>query len=461
MSNLADPDTGLDRFFVELGESAAQVAPVAEVQARLFAKMADTFAAFAESPTALQQTIEKSPPTLAASIESFRATRPFLADFADLAGRLRPAARELPRSLPPLNSALAVGTPVLPRTVDLSDRLGASFAALGDLMERPATLLALRDLREGVAVSRPALEFIAPYQTVCNHFIYFIHSLGELQSLVQTGPTGGGTVLNQNIKFVNFEQPNNLGSISSSRPWDVPPDEDPRTATNAAGNLGRVYSPPYSPAIDAQGNADCQVGQMGYIRGPWTTGGRYTRGELSDGTPDGRQLVRHRQRPAGPARRHLQVARSSASRTWRTCHEPAERLQGRRDRDRGHRGRDLVRVHAGQPVRQPVRAEGVLPRREQHQDALAGADRGRRDREGHEGRGRRGRLGRRGGHDGDRGQGPADPPRRAAQDPAADLPRGQLLRRPPAGVAVRARARVRRARCRPPRPPRRCRSARC
>ena len=50
MSNLAEPDTELDRFFVELGESAAQVAPVAEVQAGLFSKMADTFAAFVEDP---------------------------------------------------------------------------------------------------------------------------------------------------------------------------------------------------------------------------------------------------------------------------------------------------------------------------------------------------------------------------------------------------------------------------
>ena len=287
MSNLAEPDTELDRFFVELGESAAQVAPVAEVQAGLFSKMADTFAAFVEDPAALQETIERSPPTLAASIDSFRATRPFLSDFADLAARLRPAAQELPRSLPPLNSALAAGTPVLPRTVDLSDRLQASFGALGDLMDRPSTLLALRDLREGVAVSRPAIEFIAPYQTVCNHFIYFIHALGELQSPVQVGPTGGGTVLNQNLKVVNFEQANNIGSISTSRPWDVPPGEDPKTARNAAGPLGRVYSPPYSPAIDAQGNADCQVGQVGYIRGPFTTGGRYTAGELSDGTPTG------------------------------------------------------------------------------------------------------------------------------------------------------------------------------
>ncbi|HYH58781.1 MAG TPA: MlaD family protein [Thermoleophilaceae bacterium] len=287
MSNLAAEGTELDQFFVELGESAAQVAPVAEVQAGLFAKMADTFAAFAESPVSLQQTIERSPPTLAASIDSFRKTRPFLSDFADLAGRLRPAAQELPRSLPPLNTALAVGTPVLPRTVELSDRLGDSFGALGDLMEEPSTLLALRDLREGVAVTRPAIEYIAPFQTVCNFTVYFIHSLGELQSPVQAGPTGAGTVLNQNIKLVNFEQPNTLGSITSSRPWDVPPDQDPRTASDAGGALGRVYSPPYSPAIDAQGNADCQVGQVGYMRGPFSTGARYGSGVLSDDTPTG------------------------------------------------------------------------------------------------------------------------------------------------------------------------------
>ncbi len=62
--------------------------------------------------------------------------------------------------------------------------------------------------------------------------------------------------------------------------------------------------------------------------------------------------------------------------------------------------------------------------------------------QGHEGRGRRGRQGRRPGHDGDRGQGPADPGGRRAQDPAAHLPRGQLLRGPRAGLAVGRRARA-------------------
>ena len=217
--------------------------------------------------------------------------RPFLADFADSRDRLRPAAQELPRALPPLNDALAVGTPVLPRTVDLSDRLEASFAALGDLIgtghprcSRCATCARASPCRARRSSSSRRTRRSATTS------IYFIHSLGELQSPVQTGPTGGGTILNQNIKFVNFEQPNNIGTISNSRPWDVPPGEDPKTARNSAGALGRVYSPPYSPAIDAQGNADCQVGQMGYIRGPFTSGGRYTAGTAVRRHADRRQL---------------------------------------------------------------------------------------------------------------------------------------------------------------------------
>ena len=85
--------------------------------------MATTFAAISRDPAALQATIEKSPPTIDTAVSSFRVQRPFLADFADLSRRLRPAVNELPRSLPAINRAFRVGTPVLPRTVDLNNRL--------------------------------------------------------------------------------------------------------------------------------------------------------------------------------------------------------------------------------------------------------------------------------------------------------------------------------------------------
>jgi hypothetical protein len=32
-----------------------------------------------------------------------------------------------------------------------------------------------------------------------------------------------------------------------------------------------MHAEPYSPAVDAQGNADCQTGQYGYVNGPYNS----------------------------------------------------------------------------------------------------------------------------------------------------------------------------------------------
>jgi hypothetical protein len=255
----------------------------------LFTNMADTFAAISRDPGALQATLEKSPPTLDTSVRSLRVQRPFLADFTDLSRRLRPAARELPRSLPRINAAFRTGIPVLPRTEKLSRRLKAAFQAADDLFRNPNTLLALTDVRTALSVTKPAIQFIAPYQTVCNHFVYYIHPLGELQSQVQNGPTGGGTVLQNNNKLVDTSQKNTFGTITGSRDVDVPPNEDPRGATKDGRPQMRLFGTPYNPAVDAQGNADCQVGQFGFPKGPLAidAGGRYNKGTLADGTPSG------------------------------------------------------------------------------------------------------------------------------------------------------------------------------
>ena len=282
MRNLSDPDTELDQFFLQMGRASAQVAPVAQTQALLFTDMADTFAAISANPRALQDTIEKGAPTMDVSIDSFRVQQPFMVDFTDLSARLRPAAEQLPRSLPAINSAFEVGTPVLPRTVELNENLEKAFNEANDLFENPNTLLALKDLTTAVTVTRPALEYIAPYQTVCSYFNYFMHPLGEMQSVVQTGPTGGGTVLNQNMKLPNSHQQNNYGSSTGSRPWDILPGQKPQGAKDLQGNpLFRLYATAYNPAIDAQGNADCQVGQTGYPNGALGPG-RYKPVALKD-----------------------------------------------------------------------------------------------------------------------------------------------------------------------------------
>jgi virulence factor Mce-like protein len=255
MENLSDPDTELRNLFPALGAAAAEAAPVADVQARLFGQMADTFAAMSRDPEALRETIEESPPTLAVATQSFRVQTPFLARFADVSRELEPGAEELRRALPLVNDALQAGVPAFRRTPELGGQLEELFVALEDLSENPNTLLALRDLRLAVRGTRPAVEFIAPYQTVCNYFVYFFNPLGTHQSAAVPGGTSERIL----AKLAAGTQPNNLGSTESIRPVDVPADQDPQASSEQS--LHTQYG---GPAVDPSGRADCQGGQTGY-----------------------------------------------------------------------------------------------------------------------------------------------------------------------------------------------------
>ena len=153
MTNLADPDTELDQFFLQIGRASAQAAPVARTQALLFTDMADTFAA--------------SPPTRARSRRRSRRPRRRWTPRSPRSGSssrstwtsrtcphgCAPPPPELPRSLPAINSAFKVGTPVLPRTVELNENLEKALGEAKDLFENPNTLLALKDLDTALTVS--------------------------------------------------------------------------------------------------------------------------------------------------------------------------------------------------------------------------------------------------------------------------------------------------------------------
>jgi phospholipid/cholesterol/gamma-HCH transport system substrate-binding protein len=256
MRNLSSRETELRNFFPSLGAAAAQAAPVAEVQARWFGDMATTFAAIARDPSALRQTIEESPPTLQAATESFRVQTPFLARFAAVSRDLQPGTALLPTTLPLVNDALQAGVPAFREAPELSARLEDLFRAAEDLGDNPNTLLALRDLRTAVHVLRPAIEFVAPYQTVCNNLVYFFNPLGTHQSAVVPGGTSERIL----AKLVDTQQPNSLGSTESTRPVDVPSDKDPQ-ADPPQQALHTQYG---GPAVDGQGRADCQAGQTGY-----------------------------------------------------------------------------------------------------------------------------------------------------------------------------------------------------
>lgn len=262
MRNVTDSRTELRGFFPRVGRALRELAPVATVQAEFFANQATTFAAIGHDPESLRATIEEGPPTLEASIRSLRVQTPFLARFADVSRRLQPGARELRGALPAVNAALAVGTPVLLRVPELGQDLERFSRALEDLGQNPNTLLALRDLRQALQVARPLIEYVAPYQTVCNYFVYFwVPSGGHLSQVVRA-PDGHAIGTTQRVlSQLGSRTGNGYGTSASSRPVDVPPGTDPQ-APEAGPAL---HSQRPSPAVDEQGRADCQAGQWGYL----------------------------------------------------------------------------------------------------------------------------------------------------------------------------------------------------
>jgi virulence factor Mce-like protein len=273
MDTLNDEDTEIDEFFKNIGEAAAEAAPVARTQAILFTHMADTFEAFSARPPALQETISRQPPLYRAGIDKFPFQQVFLANFTDLSNKLRPGARELDRRLPVINTAIVEGKKTN-RILPIYNReLRRVLAAVDHLTEDPNTLLALKDLTVTNRVLERLLEFIAPYNTVCNHATYWFVSLGE--HISEEG--NDGTAQRVLIKFGNLTQDDRANDTGhADRPVDVSRDEDPHTARDPEGNpLQALRAQPYNPAIDRSGRADCQAGQWGYPHGPLVTGGRY------------------------------------------------------------------------------------------------------------------------------------------------------------------------------------------
>ncbi|HEY1596342.1 MAG TPA: MlaD family protein [Thermoleophilaceae bacterium] len=271
MANLANPSTQLNQFFKQIGNASAEVAPVAKVQAALFGELADTFHAIDHNPANLQAAIAKAPATLDTATASFKVQQPFLADFADLSHRLRPVAASLPSTLPAVNTAFKYGTPVLPKTVPLNQETGRLFNALDDLAKNPNTLLSLKDLTTTVAVGAPLLAYVAPYQTVCDDTVYFFTGLGGHMS----EDVKGGTIERVLVRSdIPDQQPGKLGSSDNFRPADLPSNVNPKTTKLASGDYAEVqHGQPYAPAIDADGNADCETGQNGYLSGPLPASG--------------------------------------------------------------------------------------------------------------------------------------------------------------------------------------------
>ena len=263
MRNLSDPETELDELFAELGDAARIVAPLSEVNARLFTDMADAFEAISRDQEALKETITRSVPTLDAGISSLRVQRPFLAETAEFSRDLRFAAEDLQDALPSLNSALEVGIPVTERSVAQYDDLADALGALRTLAEAPTTEGALRGLTATVTTLQPQLRFLGPYVTVCNYWNMFWTFNAE--HFTAQDLTGGAerALLNNGANL-----PDNVTSMGANEFVHGVMAPDPVRNSQNGGRPQHVHNNTTGgDAIHADGRANCQKGQQGYAYG--------------------------------------------------------------------------------------------------------------------------------------------------------------------------------------------------
>ena len=258
---LTERDTQLRRFLPELGDSARIVAPVAAEQASFFTNAGIAFAAISSDPAALRATISEGPPTLETGIDVLPRQRPFLRDFALLSRELRPGVTDLRATLPALNEAIAVGTPVLARSPATNRRLEAALGALNRVVSQPTTKITLQRLADTFDVAKPLAEWVVPAQTVCNYWNYwFTFTPNALSDRDQVGYA--------------FRQM--LTEFPPGPEVDAPASGYSGEQSNgrAAQALGGTFEPyelpitnahPYQPT--GQTDADCQGGQFGYDLG--------------------------------------------------------------------------------------------------------------------------------------------------------------------------------------------------
>jgi ABC-type transporter Mla subunit MlaD len=292
---LNDPETNLKAFFPALGRTASIVAPVAEQNAELFGNMATTFAAIGADPQALTDTIRGGPPTLQTGIDLLPGQRPFLSEFAELERRLNPGIKDLRISLPTLNSALEVGTPVLRRSVAANKRLRGVFRSLEALVAEPRTKSSIKRLGETFNEAKPLAHWVTPAQTVCNYWNYMWTLLPEhLSERDSVGYT-------QRVSLIDTPPGPLTVSLDPDGPGPLPPQatslaipgDTVETGLSAAGYSGaqangRAFAPstPTNPtpagefkphelpilhanpaAPTGQNGKDCQPGQTGYLLG--------------------------------------------------------------------------------------------------------------------------------------------------------------------------------------------------
>jgi phospholipid/cholesterol/gamma-HCH transport system substrate-binding protein len=272
LRTIVEPSTDFAGFWRALEALSATVAPVAETQASLFVALDRTFAAFARvSRPFIQETIEKSPPTLDVVNADLPAVRPFLRDSARFFTALRPGVKALAETSPVIAESLHAGIPVLNSSPVLNAQLQPTAEALVDFQEAPGVFNGLDLLIDTNKVLKPSLNYITPSQTICN---YWSLAFSQIANAASQGNSNGNW-----LAFISFAPPEGPNSEST---FASAPANDPGDREN------HLHYNPY-PRTAAPGEKGvCEAGNEKYVPGKTAIGhspelwGTDTRGQVED-----------------------------------------------------------------------------------------------------------------------------------------------------------------------------------
>jgi ABC-type transporter Mla subunit MlaD len=258
LRKIVEPSSNFAGFWRGLEALSATVAPVAETQASMFRALDATFAAFARvSRPYIQETIEKSPPTLDEVNADLPAIRPFLEDSARFFTALRPGVKALAETSPIIAESLHAGIPVLNASPVLNSQLQPTAEALVDFQEAPGVFNGLDLLTDTNQLLKPSLSYITPSQTVCN---YWSLTFREIASATREGNSNGHW-----LQFISFAPPEgpNAESTFASAPANDPDDREnhvhynpyPQTAAPGQKNVCEAGNEKYTPGKTVIGHA--------------------------------------------------------------------------------------------------------------------------------------------------------------------------------------------------------------
>jgi virulence factor Mce-like protein len=270
LRKIVEPSSNFAGFWRGLEALSATVAPVAETQATMFRALDTTFAAFARvSRPYIQETIEKSPPTLDEVNADLPAVRPFLEDSARFFTALRPGVKALAETSPVIAESLHAGIPVLNASPVLNNQLQPTAQALVDFQEAPGVFNGLDLLVDTNQVLKPSLAYITPSQTVCH---YWSLAFSQIANASSQGNSNGNWL--QFISFAPPEGPNSESTFASA------------PANDSGDRENHLHYNPYPKTAAPGQEGICEAGNEAYTAGKRIVGyapklwGTTTRGQV-------------------------------------------------------------------------------------------------------------------------------------------------------------------------------------